>query len=77
MHAERARRHRHRRHHPYAPARPQDGITCVSEPSPTRHTSAAAVAMANAAADYLRTDAKLPPYDKRVHSGFWRLVVGE
>lgn len=54
-----------------------DGITCVADPSPTRHTSAVAKAYAAAAAAYIRDHSKLAAYDKRSgkQGGFWRLVV--
>ncbi|KAG2483662.1 hypothetical protein HYH03_017465 [Edaphochlamys debaryana] len=52
-----------------------DGITCVGSPNVTRHTSKAAIAMADAASDFLRQGAQFPVWDKRYGSGFWRLVV--
>ncbi|GFR50158.1 hypothetical protein Agub_g12323 [Astrephomene gubernaculifera] len=53
----------------------QDGITCVGSPAATRHTSRAAVALAAAAAEYIRGASAFPVYDKRRHEGYWRLVL--
>lgn len=40
-----------------------------------RHVSAAARAVAAAVTEYLRTGSKLPVWDRRVGSGFWRSLV--
>eukprot|EP00201_Polytomella_parva_P021685 CAMPEP_0175047974 /NCGR_PEP_ID=MMETSP0052_2-20121109/5909_1 /TAXON_ID=51329 ORGANISM="Polytomella parva, Strain SAG 63-3" /NCGR_SAMPLE_ID=MMETSP0052_2 /ASSEMBLY_ACC=CAM_ASM_000194 /LENGTH=735 /DNA_ID=CAMNT_0016311941 /DNA_START=3 /DNA_END=2211 /DNA_ORIENTATION=+ len=52
-----------------------DGMTAVADPSPTRHTSRTALAMAAAAQEFLRTQSKLAVYDKRRQTGFWRLLL--
>lgn len=55
----------------------QDGVTAVGDPTPTRHTSAAALAIAAAATTYFREKSVYPVWDKRSHTGYWRLVIGE
>ncbi len=52
-------------------------MTAVGDPTPTRHTSAAALAIAAAATAYFREKSVYPVWDKRNHTGYWRLVIGE
>ena len=53
----------------------QDGLTCVCDPSQCRHISTTSLACAKLLQTYIANHSSLPAWDKRVHKGFWRLLV--
>ena len=53
----------------------RDGLSAVVSADDCPHISQVAKRLAALVTEFLRTKATLPVWDKRVHEGFWRLLV--
>jgi hypothetical protein len=50
-------------------------VTCVCDPSQCRHISPTSLSCARLLQTYIANHSSLAAWDKRVHKGFWRLLV--